>query len=98
MRKSIMRVMIVVAALLAGMGTTGCTDFERGFVTGAGIGVAGTVIAHESTRTNGSRGYYSRGYNDGCSSARGRWYKSSYYWRNSTKYRGGWRNGYRRCR
>ena len=99
MKMLFVKVMTVGVVVLAGLSMTGCTDFERGFVTGAGVGVAGTVIAHESTRRPSySRSYYNRGYGNGCSSARGRWYKSSYYWRNSGSYRNGWRVGYRRCR
>jgi len=99
MKKALMRLAIIGSMVMAGFAMTGCTDFERGFVTGAGVGVAGTVVANESSRRPSySRSYYSRGYNNGCSSARGRWYKSSYYWRNSVSYRNGWRAGYRRCR
>jgi len=97
-----MRIAMAGSLVLAGVSMTGCTDFERGFVTGTAVGVGGTVLAHESGRSSArgrySRSYYSRGYSNGCSSARGRWYKSSYYWRNSSSYRNGWRSGYRRCR
>ncbi len=97
MKKTLMKAGIIGSMVVAGITMTGCTDFERGLGTGVAVGVAGTVIAHESSRPS-SRGYYNRGYNNGCSSARGRWYKSSYYWRNFASYRNGWRSGYRRCR
>jgi len=98
MKKMLMKVAIIGSMVLAGFSMTGCTDFERGFVTGAGVGVAGTVVANESSRPRYSKSYYNTGYRNGCSSARGRWYKSSYYWRNFRSYRNGWRSGYRRCR
>ncbi|NKQ40526.1 MAG: hypothetical protein HF962_03040 [Sulfurovum sp.] len=98
MKKVLMKIAIIGSMVLAGSTMTGCTDFERGLATGAAVGVAGTVIANENRRPTYSRSYYNRGYNNGCSSARGRWYKSSYYWRNSSSYRNGWRAGYRRCR
>ncbi len=98
MKTVLLKIAIVGSVALAGLSMTGCTDFERGFVTGAGVGVAGTVIANETRRPAYTRSYYSRGYNDGCASARGRWYNSRYYWRNSASYRNGWRAGYRRCR
>ncbi len=100
MKKLLMKVAIMGSMVMAGFTMTGCTDFERGFVSGAAVGVGTTIAAHESrgTRTRRGRSYYNRGYNNGCSSARGRWYKSSYNWRNFASYRNGWRAGYRRCR
>ena len=97
MKKLLMRVAIIGTMGMAGFTMTGCTDFERGFVSGAAVGVGTTVAAHESRNTRYSRSYYNRGYNDGCRSARGRWYKSSYYWRNFRSYRNGWNSGKRRC-
>jgi len=98
MKKVLIKVAVITSMVLAGFSMTGCTDFERGFVGGAAVGVGTAVVANESRRPSYSRSYYNRGYNNGCSSARGRWYKSSYYWRNFASYRNGWRAGYRRCR
>ena len=41
---------------------------------------------------------YRRGYNDGCSSARGVWRKNSTAYRNIGVYRNGWNAGWRACR
>ncbi len=98
MKKMLIKVAIIGSMVLAGFSMTGCTDFERGLATGAAVGVGTTVIANESSRPRYSRSYYNTGYRNGCSSARGRWYKSSYNWRNFRSYRNGWRSGYRRCR
>jgi len=92
-----MKIAIIGAMVMAGVSMTGCTDFERGLAAGAAVGVGTTVIANESRTPRYSRSYYDRGYRDGCRSARGRWYKSSYYWRNFRSYRNGWYSGKRRC-
>jgi len=102
MKKILMRVTVVVAMVFAGFSMTGCTDFERGMAVGAAAGVVGSVAANSGTNNRHYRSsrssMYNRGVNNGCSSARGRWYKSSYNWRNYSSYRSGWRSGYRRCR
>jgi len=102
MKKILMRVTVVAAMVFTGFSMTGCTDFERGVAVGTAAGVAGTVIATDGSTNRPSRPsrnrMYNRGVKNGCSSARGRWYKSSYNWRNYSNYRSGWRDGYRRCR
>jgi hypothetical protein len=98
MKKFITKVALSGVLVLSGLSMTGCTDFQNGLVTGTAVGVAGTMIAKESSNSNNSKSYYDAGYDNGCSSANGRWYKSKSRWRNYASYRNGWRNGYKRCR
>ncbi len=98
MKKIGIKTIAISGILSIGLMMSGCTDIERGFATGTAVGVGGTVLTHENTRSRYSRSYYDTGYRNGCVSARGRWRKSSYYWRNLRSYRNGWREGYRRCR
>jgi len=97
MKKMLMKIAVITSIVVAGFTMTGCTDFERGLGTGVAVGVVGTVVANESNRPS-YRSYYNRGYNNGCSSARGRWIKNRYDFRNYRSYRNGWRAGWRRCR
>ena len=100
MKKIVMKVAVSGLLILSGLSMTGCSDFQKGLVTGTAVGVAGTMIAKDrsTSSSNTTSTYYNDGYDDGCSSASGRWFKSKERWRNSTAYRDGWRNGYKRCK
>ncbi len=100
MKKFITKVALSSVLVLSGLSITGCSDFQKGLATGAAVGVAGTMIAKDSSNSssNTTSTYYNDGYDDGCSSASGRWFKSKDRWRNYTSYRNGWRSGYKRCK
>jgi len=97
MKKLLLKIAVVGSLVLSGFTMTGCTDFERGLAAGAAVGVVGTVAANNNSYAPRRTSIYRRGYRNGCTTARGRWIKSRYYWNNYRSYRNGWRAGRRDC-
>ena len=111
MKKWLQKLIMTSTIALAGFALLGCTPYQEGLATGVVVGAGTTAVGYENNnrdryratryrdnRSRHRRGYYDIGYRNGCTSARGRWYKNSYQWRRSANYRSGWRAGYSRCR